>query len=139
MIIDYILNPATLPSTQDVFLMSRRMERAGHEVNMKVMRSLERGDIKFVDGKIYRLCVRCMDYYELEEFNTNSRYIYGKDPVCKSCKSTERRIKRFGQPKFFRDSGMKFGVPTGAEFKLKQDNKDMIKHLLKEDEDGKGN
>jgi len=107
MIIDYKINATTRPSERAVWLMAKRAEEDGNKISMAIMRGLESGELKYVDGKFYKLCRTCVDYLPLDHFYPNKRYVMGVGYTCKKCISTKRRIRKYGVPALISDIGMK--------------------------------
>lgn len=133
MIVDYQLTDKCKPSDRQVWLMSKRAEECGYEVTVKMMRSMERGELKFYDGKFYKLCRHCLDYLELDKFYSNQRYVMDVGYICKSCSATRRRIKRYGVASFVSDTGIKQDM-DGLKCKLSKENTKIIERKLMEDE-----
>lgn len=131
MIVDYKLNARYLPSERDVWLMSRRAELDGHEISRALLKAMEAGEIKYVDGKFWRLCRHCMDYLPLPEFYENKRYILGAGYICKTCTSTRRRLKTYGVASFVSDTGMR-DVPHAITFNLSDETRKILTARLKE-------
>jgi len=132
MIVDYELTDKYKPSDRQVWLMSKRAEECGYKVDAKMMRSMERGELKFYDGKFYKLCRHCLDYLELDKFYSNQRYVMGVGYICKDCSATRRRIKRYGVASFVSDTGIKQEMDN-VKLKLSEDNKKIIERKLMED------
>ena len=125
-IIDYKVNAKYLPSEREVWLQSRRAEMDGHQISRALLKAMESGEIKYVDGQFYRLCRHCMDYLPLDEFYENKRYILGVSYICKRCAATRRRIKSYGLASFVSNTGMK-ELPYGITFNLDEETKKIIK------------
>lgn len=135
MIIDYKLNAKYLPSERDVWLMSGRAERDGHQISRALLNAFESGEVKYVDGQFYRLCRHCMDYLPLTDFYENKRYVLNVSYLCRGCTATRRRLKTYGVASYVSDVGMR-DVPNGITFSLNPDTVDVIKARLKGGLDG---
>ena len=84
MIVDYELSAKYRPTDRAVWLMSKKMEEDGLEVNRSILRALETGEIKYVDHILYKLCRGCLEYKPLEEFYTNKRFVMDRGYICKT-------------------------------------------------------
>lgn len=136
MIVDYKLNSKHMPSTRDVWLMSRKAEDDGHVITKALIRAMDSGDIKYHDGVFYRLCRHCMDYLPIDQFHENKRYIMEVNYICKSCSATRRRIKQYATPHYVSDVGM-FEEASNVSFYLKPGNKEVIlERISKADKGG---
>jgi hypothetical protein len=124
-IIDYRTKDSLLPKERDVWLQACKAEKDGHEVTLSILNAMSTCELKYVDGKFYRLCRHCMDYLEVEEFYQNKRYVLGVGYICKRCTATRRRIKSYAVPSFISDVGMK-DVPHGISFRLNEETKKVI-------------
>lgn len=131
MLVDYRLNAKHLPSERDVWLMSRRVELDGHEISRPILNAMATGDIKYVDGKFYRLCRHCMDYLELDKFHENKRYVLDVNYVCKPCMAARRRIKLYGVASYVSDVGMK-EPPHAITFHMTDENKKIITRRMED-------
>lgn len=129
MIIDYKLNEKYLPSDREVWLMSKKAQKDGYKVDMALMRALSSGEIKYHEGKFYKICRCCMDYLPLEEFYSNKRYTMGVGYICKSCTKIRRRIRQYGVPTFISDVGMKF-TPVDLKMNVKEGTAEILKRRL---------
>lgn len=126
MIIDYRVNAKFRPSKREVWLMSRKAEEAGFNVDTKMMKAMDCGDVKFHEGAFYKLCRHCMAYLPTEDFYANKRYVLEVGYVCKECVATRRRIKNYGVATFITDVGMK-ETPSGVVFNVKEETANIIK------------
>lgn len=133
MIIDYKINDKYKPSDRQVWLMSKNAQDDGCKLSLPIMRGLASGDLKYIDGKWYKLCRHCMDYLELSEFYPNSRYLMGTGYICKTCMATRRRIKQYGKPSYISDVGMN-DVAEGVSIHLNDINKRIIREGVKDNE-----
>lgn len=122
MLVEYRLDDKFLPSERSVWLMSKRAKEDGHTLSLSIMRALENGSIKYMNGKFYKLCRHCVDYYELENFYPNKRYILGAGYICKTCVATKRRIKKYGTPSLVSDSGFS-NSPKGVSVNVRKETK----------------
>lgn len=129
MIIDYELTDKFLPSQREVWLMSKKAEEDGHEVTRAMLKAMDSGALKYIDGKFYRLCKHCLDYLPLEDFYENKRYVMNVNYICKRCVATRRRIKQYGVAGFISDVGMK-QLPTNVTFNVSDDTKKVLKERL---------
>lgn len=132
MITEYKLSPKYLPTERQVWLMSKQMEKDGHECGMAVMRGFEKGEFKYIDHTLYRLCRGCMEYYPISTFVDNKRYPLGKHYLCNDCMSRERRIRKFGVLDFMTDVGMT-AEPINVRYSLKDKTKALLMRRLAED------
>lgn len=131
-IVDYKLNSRYLPSEREVWLMSKKAEEDGFKITRAILKAMDSGDIKYVDGQFYRLCRHCMDYLPLDEFYENKRYIMGVNYICKRCVATRRRIKNYGVANFITDVGMK-EIPSGLTINVCDETKEIIEARLSKD------
>lgn len=129
MIIDYELADSYKPSDSQVWLMSKRAEKAGYTVDLSIMNAMASGDVRFVKGKWYKLCRHCMEFKELDDFYTNKRYVLGVTYVCKDCTAVRRRIKNTAKVKYISDSGMK-QLPNGVTIRLGDEAKEIVRKEL---------
>ncbi|MGL5717157.1 MAG: hypothetical protein ACRCX2_29345 [Paraclostridium sp.] len=112
--------------------MSGRAERDGYVITKSIMNALERGEIKYIDGKFYRFCRSCVDYHELSEFYENKRYVLGIGYICKRCVAMRRRIKGYAVPSFITTVGMK-DLPHGITLNLDEDTKRILLRRIKDE------
>jgi hypothetical protein len=126
MIVDYAISPEHLPSDRQVWLMSRNMEKDGLEVNLSIMRGLEKGEIRYEKGVLKKLCRHCFDYHEPSDFVKNTRYVLGVHYICKKCTNLRRRIKKYGTVSFVTEVGIE-SDPIHFEANLKESTKEILK------------
>lgn len=117
MIVDYKLHPKFLPSDRQIFLTSKKAEESGLVVTKAIMAGLDRGEVKYLDGKFYKLCRHCLDYKEVDAFYINSRYVLGVGYICKDCVATRRRIAKYGIVSYVTDNKMLTPMGT-ADFNV---------------------
>lgn len=129
MIIDFNLSPRYLPSERAVWLMSKAAEKDGVKVDLNLMRAFERGEMKYVDHTMYKLCRHCMEYKTLDNFYTNKRYVGQKGYICKPCYNTRMRIKKYGTVGFISDSGMQ-STSEGFGMNLSENMREILKRRL---------
>ena len=129
MIVDYELSAKYRPTDRAVWLMSKKMEEDGLEVNRNILRALETGEIKYVDHMLYKLCRGCLEYKPLEEFYTNKRFVMGRGYICKSCSSIRRRIKKYGTVGHISEVGMN-DKAEGFTMNLSESTKEILKRRL---------
>lgn len=129
MIIDYELSAKYRPTDRAVWLMSKKMEEDGLEVNRSILRALETGEIKYVDHMLYKLCRGCLEYKPLEEFYTNKRFVMDRGYICKSCSSIRRRIKKYGTVGHISEVGMN-DKAEGFTMNLSESTKEILKRRL---------
>lgn len=129
MIVDYELSAKYRPTDRAVWLMSKKMEEDGLEVNRSILRALETGEIKYVDHMLYKLCRGCLEYKPLEEFYTNKRFVMDRGYICKSCSSMRRRIKKYGTVGHISEVGMN-DKTEGFTMNLSESTKEILKRRL---------
>lgn len=129
MIVDYELSAKYRPADRAVWLMSKKMEEDGLEVNRSILRALETGEIKYVDHMLYKLCRGCLEYKPLEEFYTNKRFVMDRGYICKSCSSIRRRIKKYGTVGHISEVGMN-DKAEGFTMNLSESTKEILKRRL---------
>jgi hypothetical protein len=129
MIVDYELSAKYRPTDRAVWLMSKKMEEDGLEVNRSILRALETGEIKYVDHMLYKLCRGCLEYKPLEEFYTNKRFVMDRGYICKSCSSIRRRIKKYGTVGHISEVGMN-DKAEGFTMNLSESTKEILKRRL---------
>jgi hypothetical protein len=129
MIVDYELSAKYRPTDRAVWLMSKKMEEDGLEVNRSILRALETGEIKYVDHILYKLCRGCLEYKPLEEFYTNKRFVMDRGYICKSCSSIRRRIKKYGTVGHISEVGMN-DKAEGFTMNLSESTKEILKRRL---------
>lgn len=129
MIVDYELSAKYRPTDRAVWLMSKKMEEDGLEVNRNILRALETGEIKYVDHMLYKLCRGCLEYKPLEEFYTNKRFVMDRGYICKSCSSIRRRIKKYGTVGHISEVGMN-DKAEGFTMNLSESTKEILKRRL---------
>lgn len=129
MIVDYELSARYRPTDRAVWLMSKKMEEDGVEINRSILRALESGELKYVDHKLYKLCRGCMEYKELDEFYTNKRFIMDRGYICKSCSAIRRRIKKYGTVGHISEVGM-MDKAEGFTMNLSESTKEILKRRL---------
>lgn len=112
--------------------MSKRAEEDGHTITRAILKAMDSGDIKYVDGQFYRLCRHCMEYLPLDEFYENKRYIMNVNYICKRCVATRRRIKAYGIASYISDVGMR-EVPHSVTISVSDETKEILKARLSED------
>lgn len=133
MIVDYELSPKYRPTERAIWLMSKSAENDGVEVTRSMMKAFEKGELKYIDHQLYKLCRHCMDYKPLDHFYASQRYIMGKGYICKDCLSIRRRIKKYGVVCHISDVGMQ-SESTDFGLNLEDEMKEILKGRL---EDGK--
>lgn len=131
MIVDYVLSQKHRPTDRAVWLMSKKMEEAGIEVNKNTLRALESGEIKYVDSTLYKLCRGCLEYKPLEDFYTNKRFVMDRGYICKSCSSMRRRIKKYGTVGHISEVGMN-DKAEGFTMNLDDATKQILKRRLED-------
>lgn len=129
MIVDYELSAKYRPTDRAVWLMGKKMEEDGLEVNRSILRALETGEIKYVDHMLYKLCRGCLEYKPLEEFYTNKRFVMDRGYICKSCSSIRRRIKKYGTVGHISEVGMN-DKAEGFTMNLSESTKEILKRRL---------
>lgn len=129
MIVDYELSAKYRPTDRAVWLMSKKMEEDGLEVNRNILRALETGEIKYIDHMLYKLCRGCLEYKPLEEFYTNKRFVMDRGYICKSCSSIRRRIKKYGTVGHISEVGMN-DKAEGFTMNLSESTKEILKRRL---------
>lgn len=129
MIVDYELSAKYRPTDRAVWLMSKKMEEDGLEVNRSILRALETGEIKYIDHMLYKLCRGCLEYKPLEEFYTNKRFVMDRGYICKSCSSIRRRIKKYGTVGHISEVGMN-DKAEGFTMNLSESTKEILKRRL---------
>lgn len=134
MIIDYCINPKYLPTERQIYLMIKEMERNGLKPTMKVMRAMEKGELKYVKGVMYKLCRDCLEYYPLDNFYPNKRYVLDTGYICKSCTSRRRRIKKYGSVSYITEVGMSQSLSDDFSITLQEGSKEKLLRRLEEDE-----
>ena len=134
MLVDYKIADKFLPSEREVWLMSKRAERDGHDVSKAVLRAMESGEIKYINGVFYRLCRHCMDYLEVDSFYENKRYVLNINYICKDCTATRRRIKKYGVAQFLSDTGMN-PISESLSTRLEDDTKYVLMKKIGGDND----
>lgn len=132
MIVNYELIPKYLPTEKQVWLMASSMSKDGFEPTMQIMRAMEKGDLKYIKGVMYRLCRGCMAYYPLDHFHTNKRYVLEKNYLCKDCVARERRIKKYGKLSLISDVGTK-GISDDLFVNLSNDTKEKLIRRLQDE------
>ncbi len=106
MLVEYKLSSKFRPSERQVWLMSRQAEEDGHVITRSIMNALDKGDIKYVKNKFYKLCKGCLNYEPIENFYASNRYILGVAYLCKKCTASRRRIRKYGVPHIVTDVGL---------------------------------
>lgn len=110
MIVTYKLADKLKPTVRQVHIMSRNAEARGHTITHAMMRAMDNGDLKFVEGKWYKLCSHCLDYHELDKFYNNKRYVMGVATICKTCRLRMIRIRKYGQVDLVSDTAFKYDI-----------------------------
>lgn len=131
MIVDYELSPRFRPSDRAVWIMSKKMEEDGYDVNRSILRALETGEIKYDKHVLYKLCRHCMDYKPLDDFYVNKRFIMDRAYICKSCSAIRRRIKKYGTVGHISEVGMT-DKAEGFTMNLSDSTKTILKRRLED-------
>lgn len=109
--------------------MSKKAEADGFTITRAILKAMDSGDIKYIEGKFFRLCRHCMDYLPLDEFYENKRYILNVNYICKKCVATRRRIKSYGVASYISDVGMK-DTPNAVTISVSDETKEIIRARL---------
>lgn len=133
MIVDYRLNQKYLPSQRQVWLMSKEMERDGKEVNIQILKAMESGEVKYVNGVLYKLCRHCLEYLPAEDFYPNKRYVMDIGYICKNCTSIRRRIKKYGAATYITEVGMEEKLNYDIKYDLDAKSKEILKRRFAEE------
>lgn len=140
MIIDYTIRSKYLPTERQVWLMSSEMEKDGLIPTLQIMKAMERGELKYVKGKdgqkgtMYKLCRDCLDYYPLDSFYPNKRYVLDTGYICKDCTARRRRIKKYGRVSYMSEVGMCQSLTDDFCIALQEGSKEKL--LKKVEENG---
>lgn len=115
-----------MPSERKVWLMSKRACDDGHKINQKVMRAFESGELVYMDHQFYKFCRGCGQYYTLDHFYSNKRYVMEVGYICKSCTATRRRLKKYCVASYITDTGMKDPM-EGVRLSISEENSKILK------------
>lgn len=134
MIIDYSINSRYLPTERQIWLMTKEMERNGLKPTLQVMKAMERGELKYVKGVMYKLCRDCLEYYPLDKFYPNKRYVLDTGYICKECTARRRRIKKYGSVSYISEVGMSQSLSDDFTIALQEGSKEKLLRRLEESE-----
>lgn len=134
MIIDYSINSRYLPTERQIWLMTKEMERNGLKPTLQVMKAMERGELKYVKGIMYKLCRDCLEYYPLDKFYPNKRYVLDTGYICKECTARRRRIKKYGSVSYISEVGMSQSLSDDFTIALQEGSKEKLLRRLEESE-----
>lgn len=130
MIIDYKINSKHLPTERQVWLMSKEMEKNGEKPTMQVLKAMEKGELKYVNGVMYKLCRDCLEYLPLTDFYPNQRYVLDVGYICKKCTARRRRIKKYGSVSFISEVGMDETLTDDFTISVTEESKEKITRRL---------
>lgn len=140
MIIDYSIRSKYLPTERQIWLMSSEMMKDGLTPTMQVMRAMEKGELKYVKGKdgekgtMYKLCRDCLEYFPLEKFYPNKRYVLDTGYICKACTARRRRIKKYGCVSYMSEVGMGQSLNDDFCIALQEGSKEKLLKKVEESE-----
>lgn len=134
MIIDYELSPKYLPTARQVWLMSKEMEKDGLEVNTQILKAMERGEVKYYNHTLYKLCRGCMSFFTLDHFTPNKRYVLGVNYLCKDCVSRRKRIRKYGQVSYITEVGMEYPL-SHVNINVTDETKNILIRRLNNEEE----
>lgn len=134
MIIDYSINSRYLPTERQIWLMTKEMERNGLKPTLQIMKAMERGELKYVKGVMYKLCRDCLEYYPLDKFYPNKRYVLDTGYICKECTARRRRIKKYGSVSYISEVGMSQSLSDDFTIALQEGSKEKLLRRLEESE-----
>lgn len=134
MIIDYEINSRYLPTERQIWLMTKEMEKDGLKPTLQIMRAMEKGELKYVKGVMYKLCRDCLEYYPLDNFYPNKRYVLDTGYICKSCTARRRRIKKYGSVSYISEVGMSQSLTDDFCIALQEGSKEKLLRRLEESE-----
>lgn len=134
MIIDYEISSRYLPTERQIWLMTKEMEKNGLKPTLQIMRAMEKGELKYVKGVMYKLCRDCLEYYPLDNFYQNKRYVLDTGYICKSCTARRRRIKKYGSVSYISEVGMSQSLTDDFCIALQEGSKEKLLRRLEESE-----
>lgn len=134
MIVDYEISSRYLPTERQIWLMTKEMEKDGLRPTLQIMRAMEKGELKYVKGVMYKLCRDCLEYYPLDNFYQNKRYVLDTGYICKSCTARRRRIKKYGSVSYISEVGMSQSLTDDFCIALQEGSKEKLLRRLEDNE-----